>query len=304
MRHTLQDVQHGETGTEESTAIGEPVVIESADPPEVLWDQEAETAAWRRMAVTGGLIVALALGSAAAGATVVPVMAGPAPAKTAQPINTDPVPTDSPTADPTPTATPSEEPTAAPRPATAFTSWAAPLAGPLGIPQVALEAYGYAEWVLQQTRATCKLQWTTLAAIGKVTTEHGKLNGSSLDDGGRQRPGLIGPALNGAGGNPKVADTDAGALDGDQTWDHAVGPMQFTPAMWRVSGVDGDDDALAEPQDIDDAALAAAYHLCSSGKDLSVVANWKAAVSSYHGLGPRLDKIFEEAQSYGVRSRS
>jgi membrane-bound lytic murein transglycosylase B len=304
MRHTLLGVRHGETGTENSTEVGEPEVIESAYRPEVLSAQYAESSAWSRMTVMGGLIVAMAIGAVMAGAVVVPVIAAvPFAAKTvAPPATTIPEPTNSPTAEPT--ATPSAEPTAPPRPATAFTSWAAPLAGPLGIPQVALEAYGYAEWVLQQTRGTCKLQWTTLAAIGKVTTEHGKLNGSSLDAGGRQRPSLVGPALNGTGGNPRVTDTDAGALDGDQSWDHAVGPMQFTPAMWRVSGVDGDDDGLAEPQDIDDAALAAAYHLCSGTKDLSVAANWKAAVSAYHGLGPRIDKIFEEAQSYGVRSRS
>jgi membrane-bound lytic murein transglycosylase B len=297
-------VQHGETGTENGTEAGEPEVIESAYRPEVLSPQYVEMSAWSRFTVMGGLIVAMAIGSVITGAIVVPVIAAaPFPAKTAAPPpTTNPEPTILPTAEPT--ESPSAEPTAPPRPATAFTSWAAPLAGPLGIPQVALESYGYAEWVLQQTRSTCKLQWTTLAAIGKVTSEHGKLNGSSLDSTGRQRPAIIGPALNGTGGNPKVNDTDAGALDGDQTWDHAIGPMQFTPAMWRVSGVDGDDDGLAEPQDIDDAALAAAYHLCSGGTDLSVAANWKAAVTAYHGLGPRIDKIFEEAQSYGVRSRS
>ncbi|WP_203914994.1 lytic murein transglycosylase [Rhizocola hellebori] len=274
-----------------------------------------DMAGWRRLAVTGGLIVALAVASAAAGATMVPQIAGPAPSKATAPAvitnpepsaSAEPTPTEAPTAGPSASATPapSASPTGPVRPASAFTSWAAPLAGPLGIPQVALEAYGYAEWVLQQTRGTCKLQWTTLAAIGKVTSEHGKQNGSALDTFGRERPAFIGPALNGTGGTVKVADTDGGALDSDQNWDHTIGPMQFIPAMWRLAGVDGDGDELADPQDIDDAALAAAYFLCSGGKDLSVVANWKAAVSAYHGLAPRIDKIFEEAQSYGVRSRS
>jgi membrane-bound lytic murein transglycosylase B len=303
MRHTLLGVQDGETAEKPDT--GELEVIE---PAAGLSAQAEELAAWRRLAVTGGLIVALAVVSAAAGATVVPHIASPPPSQAAGPVVINPEPTQS--AEPTPTDTPTTEPSAsptptgAPRPAAAFTSWAAPLAGPLAIPQVALEAYGYAEWVLQQTRGTCKLQWTTLAAIGKVTTEHGKQNGSSLDQLGRERPALIGPALNGSGGNPKVTDTDAGALDGDQTWDHTIGPMQFIPAMWQLSGVDANGDELADPQNIDDAALAAAYHLCSSGKDLSVAANWKAAVTAYFGLAARIDKIFEEAQSYGVRSRS
>jgi membrane-bound lytic murein transglycosylase B len=174
----------------------------------------------------------------------------------------------------------------------------------LGVPQVALEAYGYAEWVLAQTQAGCKLQWTTLAAIGKITTDHGKQNGSSLDQLGRERPALIGPALNGTGGTGAVNDTDGGALDGDQTWDRTIGPMQFIPSMWRASGVDGDGDEFADPQDIDDAALAAGYQLCSGGRDLSIAANWKAAISAYYGLAGKIDKIFAEAQSYGVRSRS
>ena len=286
---------------QESTAVAE-VSATSARP--------GETLAWRRLAVTGGLIVALAVGSAAAGATMVSQLAGPG--KATAPEVTEPEPTGSaelpPTDPPTggPTASPSASPSVPPdaRPATAFTPWAARLTGPLAIPQVALEAYGYAEWVLQQTRPTCKLQWTTLAAIGKVTTEHGKQDGSSLDHLGRQRPALIGPPLNGTGGNPRVHDTDGGALDRDQNWDRTLGPMQFIASMWRVSGVDADGDEIADPQDIDDAALAAAYHLCAGGQDLSVVANWKAAVTGYHGLAGRIDKIFEEAQAYGVKSRS
>lgn len=253
----------------------------------------------------GGVIGALAVGSAAAGAVVVPQFAKPLATRPYEPpppvVVTQPTPA-APTRSVSPSPSASEEPS--PRPASAFTTWAAPLAGRLAVPQTALEAYGYAEWVLQQTTPTCKLQWTTLAAVGKVTTDHGRQGGSTLDPQGRMRPALIGPPLNGTGGLAKVADTDAGALDGDHTWDHAVGPMQLIPSMWRQSGVDGNNDQLADPQDVDDAALAAAYYLCSSGKDLSVVANWKSAVSAYHGLASQLDKVFEEAQAYGVKSRS
>jgi len=171
------------------------------------------------------------------------------------------------------------------------------------MPQVALESYGYAEWVLQQTRPVCKLQWTTLAAIGKLASDHGRQGGATLDSQGKMRPALVGPALNGSG-QPKVSDSDGGALDGDTTWDHAVGPMQMLPSMWRVSRVDADGDNLADPQDLFDAALAAGYFLCSSGKDLSVVDNWKSAVSGYHAMSTQIDKVFEVAQDYGVRSRA
>jgi hypothetical protein len=265
-----------------------------------VWDGELS---WRKLSVTGALILALSLVAVAAGAMVVPALANPLPTKAYEPPPAviQPAPT---TAEPTPTASTSAgasaSPTTTPRP---FAGWARPLTGKLGIPQIPLESYGYAEWVLQQTRPNCKLQWTTLAAIGKLSTDHGRVNGSSIDALGRARPPLIGPALNGSG-QPKVADTDGGALDGDTTWDHAVGPMQALPSMWRVSGVDADGDNLADPQDIDDAALSAGYFLCNADKDLTDVNNWKTAVSGYHAMAAQIDKVFEAAQDYGVRSRA
>ncbi len=249
-----------------------------------MWDGELS---WRKLSVTGVLILVLALASAIAGATLVPALANPLPTKANEPPPAVIQP------EPSVPATPSSPvPTTTPRP---FAQWAAPLAGKLQIPQVALESYGYAEWVLQQTRPTCKLQWTTLAAIGKLASDHGRQANASLDPSGRMRPPLVGPALG-------LADTDAGALDGDAASDHAVGPMQMLPSMWRSSGVDADGDDLADPQDIDDAALSAGYFLCASGKDLTNVDSWKAAIASYPGM--QVDKVFETAQGYGVGSKA
>jgi membrane-bound lytic murein transglycosylase B len=261
-----------------------------------VWDGELS---WRKLSVTGAVILALALVATMAGAVLVPALGDPLPTKANEPPATvEPAPS---SAAPAPSASASAGPS---EPARPFAEWARRLSGKLAIPQVALESYGYAEWVLQQTRPDCKVQWTTLAAIGKLTTDHGRQGGASLDARGRMRPALIGPALNGSPGTAKVADTDGGALDGDHTWDHAVGPMQTLPAMWRVSGVDADGDNLADPQDIDDAALAAGYYLCAAGKDLTVVGNWKAAVTGYYAMGPQIDKVFDAAQDYGVRSRA
>lgn len=248
-----------------------------------MWDGELS---WRKLSVTGAVILALALVGTVAGAFIVPSLADSLPGK-ANPL--PPIVRPS-TETPEPTATPTA--TVSPRP---FEEWARPLAAKLSIPQVALESYGYAEWVLQQTRPTCKLQWTTLAAIGKLATDHGRGSPSA-----GSRP-IIGPALNGSG-QPKVSDTDGGALDSDSTWDHAVGMLQMLPSMWRVSGVDANNDNLADPQDVADAALSAGYFLCSSNKDLSDVANWKAAVGSYHAM--QVDKVFEVAQDYGVKSKA
>lgn len=257
--------------------------------------------------LTGALIATLIGVAAAAGATVVPQLATPAAETKYQPPPPDPVakpatiPSATPTTGPTPTATPTELRQG--RPAAAFNTWAVSLNKTLNIPVVALESYAYADWVLTQTRPTCKLQWTTLAGIGSVASDHGRVGNRSLDADGVPHPILMGPALDGLAGRIKVPDVDGGALDGDQTWDHAMGPMQLTPSMWRASGVDGDGDGLANPQDIDDAALAAAYHLCPVAQDLSVVANWKAAVNSYHGMTPNIDKVYEAAQQYGLLSK-
>ena len=65
-------------------------VVESV-PAEVPTAEDAEKAAWRRLAVTGGLIVALAVASAAAGATVIGQISGPSQTQAAEPpVITDP----------------------------------------------------------------------------------------------------------------------------------------------------------------------------------------------------------------------
>lgn len=55
-------------------------------------------------------------------------------------------------------------------------------------------------------------------------------------------------------------DTDRGSLDRDPTYDRAVGPMQFIPGTWRRVGVDANGDGVKDPQDIGDAATAAAVY--------------------------------------------
>jgi membrane-bound lytic murein transglycosylase B len=90
-----------------------------------------------------------------------------------------------------------------------------------------------------------------------------------------------GPALSG-GAFSAIRDTDGGRYDGDPVWDRAVGPMQFIPGTWRIWGADGNGDGVADPQNIEDAALAAAGYLCSGGRDLSRPADLQAAVLSYN----------------------
>jgi hypothetical protein len=172
------------------------------------------------------------------------------------------------------------------------------------IPQVALTAYQHAANVLASVDSGCRLPWTLLAAIGKVESDNGSYHGGRLDSHGVAQPALFGPVLDGKNGFAAIADTDAGALDHDTRWDRAVGPMQFLPSTWRVVAVDGDGDGIRNPQDIDDAALAAAVYLCAGHQDLATVAGARAAAlrynhsTSYAALVLHYDQLYRGLDSY------
>jgi len=190
------------------------------------------------------------------------------------------------------------------RPADALTAWAATLAGRLGIPPVALQAYGYAEIVAARTIASCHLSWTMLAGIGKIESNHGQTGGSRLGADGKSLPTIIGAALDGQAGRDAIADTDGGRLDNNRVWDHAVGPMQFIPTTWQRYATDADNDGSADPNDIDDAALAAATYLCAGGRDLSTGSGWYSAVLSYNEVRVYAANVYAAANDYGQRSRA
>jgi membrane-bound lytic murein transglycosylase B len=150
------------------------------------------------------------------------------------------------------------------------------------IPATALSAYQRAAAVIDAADSTCHLDWTLLAAIGQVESDHGQVNGSSLDAQGVAKPAILGPRLDGKQGISSISDTDAGRLDGDTRFDRAVGPMQFLPSTWSAVAVDGDNDGRRDPQDIDDAALASAVYLCADEGDLATNAGARAAVFRYN----------------------
>jgi membrane-bound lytic murein transglycosylase B len=204
----------------------------------------------------------------------------------------------SPSFSPFPSVTSSSAP-----PNAGLTVWADRLAPKVEIPPVALRAYAYAEYVLNARKPACTLRWTTIAAIGKVESNHGRVGASTLGTDGRALPPIIGPALDGKGGRAKVADTDAGALDNDRAWDHAVGPMQFLPTTWRSYAIDADSDGIVDPNDVDDAALAVANKLCEANKDLSQAANWTVAIKTFPDLSTKLQEVFDAANLYGQKSR-
>ena len=125
----------------------------------------------------------------------------------------------------------------------------------------------------------CHLPFALLMAIGEV--ESSSLRGRKLDAAHNVVPPVLGPQLSG-GGFAAIGDSDGGRLDGDSVWDRAVGPMQFIPGTWRLWGADGNGDGVADPQNVEDAALAAGRYLCAGDRDLSRQEHLEAAILSYN----------------------
>ncbi|MCH1865148.1 lytic murein transglycosylase [Nocardioides sp. CFH 31398] len=167
-----------------------------------------------------------------------------------------------------------------------------------GIPAAALAAYQRAETVINRADAGCNISWQLVAAIGRVESDHGRYDGNVLNSAGVAKPGIIGIALDGTNSTARIADTDAGQLDGDRKFDRAVGPMQFIPSTWSVVGVDADGDGQRDPQNINDAALASAVYLCSGNEDLSTTQGQRAAVYRYNNSDEYVDLVLSIMEAY------
>ncbi len=180
-------------------------------------------------------------------------------------------------------------------------AWAARTAAATGIPLRAVLAYGSATLTLGSSRPGCHIAWNTLAGIGAVESAHGTHSGARLLASGTSVPAIRGPALNGRGVGT-IRDSDDGAWDGDASWDRAVGPMQFIPGTWRRWGTDGSGDAVADPNQIDDAALSAARYLCASGS-MASGDGWRAAIFSYNHSDAYVNSVAAVANRYAAATR-
>lgn len=150
------------------------------------------------------------------------------------------------------------------------------------LPLVALDAYTAAARAVAATDPSCGLEWQLLAGIGRVESRHGSFGGTRLTPAGLTADRIIGIALTGGGGTALIGDTDGGTLDGDTTFDRAVGPMQFIPSTWERWARDGDGDGSADPHNLYDAALSAGAYLCASGPGLDTSAGRERALFSYN----------------------
>jgi membrane-bound lytic murein transglycosylase B len=162
---------------------------------------------------------------------------------------------------------------------------------------VAMDAYWKAALVLSLEDPSCGISWWAMAGIGRVESRHGTYGGATLDAAGETSRHIVGIALDGTNGTAAIGDTDGGALDGDPNVDRAVGPMQFIPSTWRPWGRDGNGDGKEDPNNIYDAALAAAGYLCLSGP-LTTDAGLTRAYLSYNASDVYAAEVLGFAHEY------
>jgi membrane-bound lytic murein transglycosylase B len=160
--------------------------------------------------------------------------------------------------------------------------------GTAGIPMTVLDAYRKAAQRTNLAQPGCHIPVELIAAIGKVESGHAR--GGRVDAAGTMLEPILGPTLSG-GPFAAIGDTDGGELDGDTTWDRAVGPMQFIPGTWARWRADGNADGHADPQNAYDASLAAGGYLCAGGRDLATPAGLDAAVLSYNNSAAYLSLV-------------
>jgi hypothetical protein len=168
----------------------------------------------------------------------------------------------------------------------------------LGIPGIVLEAYRRAEQRTATTTPTCGVHWSVLAAIGRIESGHAR--GGRVDINGKTLSPILGPQLSGGPGIAAIGDSDDGRLDGDTTWDRAVGPMQFIPTTWARFATDGNDDGLADPHNVYDATLAAARYLCSGAEDLRDPAALARAIFRYNHSDSYVANVLTWAAAYAA----
>ena len=168
-----------------------------------------------------------------------------------------------------------------------------------GIPNVALNAYRVAAARMATAKGECGIDWSLLAGIGRVESNHGRYGGAVLGPDGSATPKILGPALDG-GQFAFIGDSDGGRWDDDTTYDRAMGPMQFIPTTWRSYAIDADGNGVTDPFNINDAALAAANYLCVAGGNLRTDGGQRRAVLAYNHSDEYADEVLALARAYAT----
>ncbi|MFT3899316.1 MAG: lytic murein transglycosylase [Gordonia sp. (in: high G+C Gram-positive bacteria)] len=191
------------------------------------------------------------------------------------------------------------------RTADQLNAWARPIANATGIGVTALEAYGNAAEIQRQQHPECGIAWTTLAGIAGTESKHGRHDGAKVKRNGDTSPPIRGPELDGTDGNMRMVDQKKPTRkDGSPNYVRAEGPFQFLPETWQRFGVDANGDGVADPDNIDDAALSAARYLCvSAGGDMTTAEGWMKALLVYNYSRAYAVRVSERANAYSVNRR-
>lgn len=164
--------------------------------------------------------------------------------------------------------------------------------GARDLPAVAHIAYRDAAAGAADAHPECRLSAAVLAGIGRISSGHGRNQGSTIDHLGR-----VDPVLRGLRGS-RAADSDGGTIDGDTGGDRNVGPMQLSPATWAAMAIDGNGDGATSPDDLFDAAATTAEALCAPGKALDTFVPLDRAVSALLGGGQQSTVTLGTARRY------
>lgn len=170
-----------------------------------------------------------------------------------------------------------------------------PTIDPTGIGSVPAQAYDQAALAARDFTPACEVPSWLLAGVGEIESGHGTYGGATVTSNGDVRPPIIGIPLPALG-----PDTDGGQWDGSVEVDHAVGPMQFIPATWRTFGLDGNDDGVADPHNVYDAALTAAAYLCHEASPMATNAQWRQGLLAYNHSGAYVEEVLAAGREYQV----
>ena len=119
---------------------------------------------------------------------------------------------------------------------------------------------------MKAAKDTCNMPWEVLAAIGKIETNHGRL--------------------------------DAPGVTSGENFAGAGGPMQFLQPTWDAYGVDGDGDGDKDRYDPTDAIWGAANYLCANGAGDGTPERLRNAIWNYNHADWYVDMVLEQAAKY------
>lgn len=167
-----------------------------------------------------------------------------------------------------------------------FESWVDKTSGWLNIPKRAMRSYAQATVTLNKQLPNCHMSWVTLAGVGKQTTDHARAGGALAADGKTAKPI----------GNVELRDFFGKTVSKSA----ARGPMQLTSAQWNRYGTSATGSGDGDPENFDDAVLAAGKALCAGGLDLAKGDDWWQAAGRINDAPLFLHRVLATATVYGT----